>query len=81
MFNSAFSQGKTVGDQKSLILDPGFPDMGRRSEFKKFFAIYQRYNDRADVCTVIGRLSSGPKQQSPRSVRTEAFLFGIALPA
>lgn len=39
MLNSAFAQGKTVGDLKALIVDPRFSDMGKRSEFKKFFPI------------------------------------------
>jgi tetratricopeptide (TPR) repeat protein len=39
MLNSAFSQGKTVGDLKALIVDSRFSDMGKRSEFKKFFPI------------------------------------------
>jgi len=39
MLNSAFSQGKTVGDLKALVADPRFADMGKRSEFKKFFTI------------------------------------------
>jgi hypothetical protein len=39
MLNSAFSQGKTIGDQKVLIVDHRFSYMGKRSEFKKFFPI------------------------------------------
>jgi tetratricopeptide (TPR) repeat protein len=39
MLNSAFSQGKTVGDLKALIVDPRYSDMGKRSEFKKLFPI------------------------------------------
>ncbi len=39
MLNSAFTQGKTVGDQKALSSPPQFSDMGKRSEFKKFFPI------------------------------------------
>jgi tetratricopeptide (TPR) repeat protein len=39
MLNSAFSQGKTVGDLKALVVDQRFSDMGKRMEFKKFFPI------------------------------------------
>ena len=39
MLNSAVSQGKTVGDQKALIVAPRSSDMGKRSEFKQFLLI------------------------------------------
>ena len=81
MLNSAFTQGKAVGDQKALSSPPQFSDMGKRSEFKKFFPIINGTTTAQTYDPVIGRLASGPKQQSPRSVRTEAFLFVIALPA
>ncbi len=37
LLESSFAQGKTVGDLKALISDPRFSDIGKRSEFKKFF--------------------------------------------
>ncbi|MDH4164652.1 MAG: hypothetical protein OEW15_18480 [Nitrospirota bacterium] len=40
MLDSSFSQGKTIGDLKSLIAsDPRFSDVGKRAEFKKFMSI------------------------------------------
>lgn len=39
MLDSSFSQGKTVGDLKSLVSDPRFSDMGKRQQFRKFFPI------------------------------------------
>lgn len=39
MLDSAFSLGKTVGDLKTLVLDPRFSDMGTHQQFRKFFPI------------------------------------------
>jgi hypothetical protein len=39
MLNSAFTQGKTVGDLNALIVDPRFSDMDKQPEFKKLFPV------------------------------------------
>jgi len=49
MLDSSFSLGKTVGDLKALVVDRRFSDMGRRSEFKKFFPIIGTTTARLDA--------------------------------
>lgn len=40
MLDSSFTHGKTVGDLKSLVsTDPRFSEMGKQSEFRKFYTI------------------------------------------